>query len=152
MKQFLRSIWLTLQSIRVLLKVYALLTCIRLGLWLLPFEKLWKLLLRLGKLRQRSNSTAIDPKMYGRAAQKAIWAVNTSCKFTPGGAKCLTRALTVKVLLDRWNCPSDFKIGVIKNSADRLEAHAWIEMQGQVIIGQLSNLDRYTPMPPLPTY
>jgi Transglutaminase-like superfamily len=152
MKRLLEFLRLAPQNRSLLLKTYFLLTCIRLGLWLLPFEKLWKILLRLGQLQPQDKFAAADSNKYMQAVQKVLWAVNLSCKFTPGGAKCLTRALTTKVLLDRWHCPSNFRIGVLKNSADQLEAHAWIEVQGIVVIGQLQNLAQYTPMPPLPTY
>jgi Transglutaminase-like superfamily len=125
-----------------------LLTLIRLGLWLVPFEQLWKALVRLGQYRTKASSF---PLGIGPIVRRAIWAVNWSCKFTPGGAKCLARALTVKVLLDWNDCPADFKIGVAKNGDGKFEAHAWIEVEGTVVIGQLQNLEQFTPMPSLPT-
>jgi Transglutaminase-like superfamily len=132
-----------------LLKTYILLTLIRLGLWLVPFEQLWKALVRLGQYR--TPKAFSSPVRIWAVVQRAIWAVNWSCKLTPGGAKCLARALTVKVLLDRNYCAADFKIGVAKNGDGKFEAHAWIEVEGTVVIGQLQNLEQFTPMPSLPT-
>ncbi|NJM75618.1 MAG: lasso peptide biosynthesis B2 protein [Acaryochloridaceae cyanobacterium RU_4_10] len=146
MKWVLKFFRLSGRDRSFLIKTYVLLTLVRLGLWLFPFEKLWKALVRLGRYRNQNAPLRIGPIVH-----RAIWAVNWSSKLTPGGAKCLARALTVKVLLDRNQCPADFKIGVAKNSAGKFEAHAWIEVEGTVIIGQLQNLEQFTPMPSLPT-
>jgi hypothetical protein len=149
MKWVLKFLRLSGRDRSFLVKTYVLLTLVRLGLWLLPFEQLWKALVRLG--RYQNQPAPSSPLRIGPVVHRAIWAVNWSCKLTPGGAKCLARALTVKVLLDRNQCPADFKIGVAKNSNGKFEAHAWIEVEGTVIIGQLKNLEQFTPMPSLPT-
>jgi hypothetical protein len=82
--------------------------------------------------------------------QRVVWSVDVSCKLMPGTVKCLARALATKVLLTRRGYPCDLKIGVAKNSVAQLEAHAWIEVQGRVIIGQLQDLERFKPLPALP--
>lgn len=132
-----------------LIKTYVLLTLIRLGLWLVPFEQLWKASIRLG--RHHPQPAPSYPLGIGSVVQRVIWAVNWSCRLTPGGAKCLARALVAKVLLDRHRCSAEFKIGVAKNGTGTFEAHAWIEVEGRVVIGQLHNLEQFTPMPSLPT-
>jgi hypothetical protein len=135
----------------ILLRTYLLLTLVRLGLLLLPFERLWKGLVKLGKLPPSAAAVAKTKlKTEAQIVRQVVWAVNLSTRFSPGGAKCLARALTTKVLLDRRQCPSDFKIGVAKNELGELEAHAWIEFHNQVVMGQVSKLDQYTPMPSLP--
>ena len=45
----------------------------------------------------------------------------------PGGAKCLAKALTTQVLMERRGHQCEFKLGVAKNEQGELEAHAWIE-------------------------
>ncbi len=132
----------------MLFYTYTLLTSIRISLLLLPFERVWKGLIRLG---QAVPSVEAVPKTQLQTLRQVLWAVNLSTRFTPGGAKCLVRALTTKVLLDQRRCPIDFKIGVAKTDAGTLDAHAWIEFQGQVVIGQVSKLSEYTTMPSLPT-
>jgi hypothetical protein len=139
----------------ILLQSYLLLTLVRLGLWLLPFERLWKGLIKLGQLQIQPPiaillKPALKTKTEAQTVRQVIWAVNLSARFTPGGAKCLARALTTKVLLDQQRCPSDFKIGVAKDERGELEAHAWIEVQKQVVMGQVNKLAQYTPMPSLP--
>jgi Transglutaminase-like superfamily len=147
MKQILSFLKLNRSDRRTLFQSYLLLTLVRLGLWLLPFERLWKGLVKLGQLQSSSPAFL---KTEAQTVRQVIWAVNLSARFTPGGAKCLARALTTKVLLDRRQCPSEFKIGVAKNELGKLDAHAWIEVQNQVVMGQVSTLAQYTPMPSLP--
>lgn len=144
----LRNFWKLSPPDRIiLLQTYLLLTLIRLGLWLVPFERLWKLSLKLG---QRPAKAVLPAKTDVQIVRQIVWAVNLSARFTPGGAKCLARALTTKVLLDQRRCPSLFKIGVAKDASGGLDAHAWIEFQGHVVMGQVSKLSEYTSLPPLP--
>jgi Transglutaminase-like superfamily len=151
MKPLLRFLKLNRSDRGTLLQTYLLLTLIRLGLLLLPFERLWKGLVKLGQ-PQPSTTVVLKTEVKNEAqiVRQVIWAVNLSTRFSPGGAKCLARALTTKVLLDRRQCPCEFKIGVAKSEQGKLEAHAWIEVQNQVVMGQVNKLDQYTPMPSLP--
>jgi hypothetical protein len=41
---------------------------------------------------------------------------------------------------------SELKIGVAKNKDGKLDAHAWVESQGQVLIGNLHDLSRFEPL------
>lgn len=61
------------------------------------------------------------------------WAVNAVSIYLPGST-CLTRALTGYKLLA--NNDSQVKIGVGKGSKGEFEAHAWLEYDDQVIIGE----------------
>ncbi|NET30807.1 MAG: lasso peptide biosynthesis B2 protein [Cyanothece sp. SIO1E1] len=125
----------------LLVKAFILLGFVRLGLWLLPFRILLQLLTKIShticKLR------GLKPVSIG----KVIWAVNLSTRWIPGGAKCLARALTTQFFLQRSGYSSELRIGVAKDAIGKLEAHAWIEIQGQVVIGHLSDLSRYTTLP-----
>jgi hypothetical protein len=67
----------------------------------------------------------------------------------PGHVKCLARALTTKTLMKQHGYTAELRIGVMRSQAGQLEAHAWIEYQGEVIIGQLHNLVEFTPLPSL---
>jgi hypothetical protein len=131
-----------------LFKTYALLTGVRLGLWLLPFERLCRVLENLSRSRA-DKRIGVEGQRFVR---RAIWAVDASSKRMPGTVKCLARALTVKVLLNRARCDAKLVIGVAKNQFQKLEAHAWIEVQGRVVIGQLHDLERFTPLPTLPQF
>jgi hypothetical protein len=138
----LRNLLYTKPSDRILLFVtLILLTAIKFGLWILPFRYLFKLV------------TIITEGLNSKAANQVtlsqiIWAVNVITRYMPGGAKCLARALTTQVLMNWCGFKPEFRIGVAKSETG-LDAHAWIEYQGRIAIGNLSDLSRFIPLPSL---
>ncbi|MCP2732620.1 lasso peptide biosynthesis B2 protein [Limnofasciculus baicalensis] len=139
MKQLLNFLQMTWCNRKILITAFILLGLVRLGLWLLPFQRLQRLLVQIGNIHshsQNNNQTSIN---------KIIWAVETSSRYMPG-VKCLARALTTQTLMSRYGHSSELRIGVAKGESGKLEAHAWIESQGKVIIGYLAELSRFVPM------
>ena len=65
----------------------------------------------------------------------------------PGNVKCLARALTTEVLMNRSGYTPELRIGIAQSKTGKLEAHAWIESQGKVLIGQLEDLTRFQILP-----
>ena len=53
-------------------------------------------------------------------------------------------------LLSWHGVPSNLRIGVLKKSESELEAHAWVETEGRVLIGDLDDLSGYVQLPSLP--
>jgi len=110
---------------------------------LLPFRILLKILRKSNQvISQTQNTHQVD-------LGKIVWAVNIATRYTPGGAKCLARALTTQVLMNSYGDLVELRIGVAKGDGGKLEAHAWVEYQGRVAIGYLSDLSRYIPLPSL---
>ncbi len=125
-----------------LIKTLVLLIAIRLGLSLLRFNTLLKLVTKISQPDERSLSTS---KV---TVGKIVWAVNASTRYVPG-VKCLARALTTQVLMNQYGQSPELRIGVAKGETGKLEAHAWIEYQGWVVMGNLQDLSRYMPLPSL---
>lgn len=137
LRNFLR---LSPQQRGLFLKTFVLLTKVRLGLRFFSFQD----------LRQRlSQPTGLPQDVHGVKLGQIIWAVNISSRYMPGGAKCLAKALTTQTLMQTYGYPPELKIGVAKSDAGAFQAHAWIEYQGNVVMGQLDDLDIYTPLPSL---
>jgi hypothetical protein len=126
----------------LLLQAGCCLIVVRLGLWSLPFQTLQNLLFnRLSLvLKSAHHQVPID---------KIVWAVNTTSRYMPGQVKCLARALTTKIVMKQQGYTAELRIGVRRSQTGQLEAHAWIEYQGEVIIGQLHHLVEFTPLPSL---
>ncbi len=125
----------------LLISTFVLLGLVRLGLWLLPFGT-WR------RLIASASRTSHKPQSVGKTDQgKIVWAVNVASRYMPGGTKCLARALTAQVLMSRYGYSPELRIGVAKGKGGQFEAHAWVECQGEVAIGYLGNLSRFTPMP-----
>jgi hypothetical protein len=139
--KLLRKLW-NLRNVNFyfLFITYFLLGAIRLGLLLLEFRILLKIVNKL--------STINLPLPNARLGQ-IIWGVNVATRYMPGGAKCLARALTTQILMSHSGFAPELCIGVAKAESGELEAHAWIKYQGYVVIGYLPNLPRYIQLPSL---
>ena len=58
---------------------------------------------------------------------------------------CLVQAVAAEAMLIRAGHPCELRIGAAKNGPNELIAHAWLESEGRVLIGDFE-LDRYTPL------
>jgi hypothetical protein len=125
---------------------FILLGAIRLGLFFLAFRNLLKLLQKINKQNIRFPFEIQKSQIY---VGKIVWAVNVATRYMPGETKCLARALTTQFLMNRYHYSSELRIGVAKEQGGQLEAHAWIEYEGRVAIGNLPDLSRFIPLPSL---
>jgi len=127
----------------LLIQSALLLSIVRIGLWLLPFQTLRCLLAHISRTPQA-------PVQEGGHAgiQQIVWAVALTSRYMPA-ATCLTQALATQVLLKRRGHPACLRIGVARSDAGAFQAHAWVECQGKIVIGGIQARARYTPLPPL---
>lgn len=125
----------TLREFPILWRAAALVCAVRLGLWVVPFARLRGLVVFLAHPGSRNAGHY--------SAEQLSWAVRAVSRYVPR-ATCLTQALVLHILLRREGLPSRIRIGVSKD-AGHFEAHAWVESQDRVVIGD-SGLQRYTPM------
>jgi hypothetical protein len=121
----------------ILVKAFFLLIIIRLGLWFLPFRTLQKTIERLFHSPTTSHEPSLPP-------EKFSWAVVAVSPYVPS-ATCLAQALTLQSLLSREGIHSDLEIGVARDDVAGIAAHAWLEVEGQVVIGG-EGMERYTRM------
>lgn len=125
---------------RLLIESALLLVAIRLGLWLLPFQTLRRLLAKV--TQSPLELRAADQGFIDRVA----WAVAVTSRYMPGAPSCLPRALMAQALLARRGYPACLRIGVARSKGRQLQAHAWVEIQGRMVIGGLDDLLLYTPL------
>ena len=140
MKYLRHGFKLSTSDRHLLIQSFILLSFVRIGLGILPFKTLRKLLIRISHsdLEETSQNLTHTPN-------KIIWAVNLVSRYMPG-VKCLAKALTTQVIMSQNGYLSQLKIGVVKGKKGQLEAHAWVEYQGIIVMGDLSDLERYTPL------
>jgi hypothetical protein len=79
---------------------------------------------------------------------RRLWAVNAVGRRLFSNGPCLPQALVAHVYLRRAGLPADLRIGTRKDAAGAVEAHAWVESSGHVLMGDLPDLDSYTPLAP----
>jgi hypothetical protein len=138
MKRLRKFLSLSSSDRNLLVQTAVLLSGIRLGLRFVSFPTLRRILDKISKTAPNSTQA------YQSTLNRVVWAVDIVSKYMPGGVKCLARALTTQVLLARRGYLVQLHIGVAKDEAGQLEAHAWIESQDRVVIGDLKDLGRFT--------
>lgn len=106
----------------LLLRVWALVFVVRLALWMLPFERLRAMIAR----------APAGPASF--PVERLAWSVDVASVYVPR-ASCLVRALAGQYLLRRNGYACEVKIGVLKKAKAGLQAHAWLETGGRVLLG-----------------
>jgi hypothetical protein len=127
---------------RLLLKTAILLALTRVALSVCSFQTLLTLVSRLSVPPPNADGAmTID---------RVPWAVNKASHWVPGARHCLTQALAAKLLFARRGLLTQLRIGVAKDQAGRLKAHAWLQCDGAAILGVPdSGLDEYRLLPHL---
>jgi hypothetical protein len=123
---------------QLVFRVFLILGLIRLGMWVLPFRVLQR---SLQQFFPCPTNTILSPAQKLSANHVSL-AVKSVSRYVPS-ATCLAQALAVQSLLSRGGIHSDLVLGVARDDASRIAAHAWVEIEGIVIIGGLET-DRYT--------
>ena len=135
----------------LLVEAGLLVVFVRLGLWLLPFRVMRRVSQGLGTwglglgARGAKSGAARRPVL---APERIAWAVSVVSHYIPC-ATCLTLALACQALLGRRGYPAQLRIGVARCAHGRMQAHAWVEVDGRAIIGDDQNLARYAVLPPI---
>lgn len=138
MRRILRFLRLPLADQCFLIKVMLLVWAVRIMLWLLPFRKVRDLLTRF------SGTAGSELTGAQSAIDRIAWAVTAGSHFVPA-ATCLTQALATKILLRRCGYHASVHIGVTRTDAGKLQAHAWVESNGKIVIGgSEASLKRFT--------
>jgi hypothetical protein len=124
---------------RLMVKAAFLLGAIRLGLWLLPYKTLRRVLALLAR-------APVD--LYGTersSVDRLAWAVTKASSRVPR-ATCLTQALAAQVLLTWHGHPANLRVGIARGEDGKLQGHAWLDSRGRVVVGG-GELSRYTRLP-----
>ena len=121
---------------KLLHQSYLLVLIIRICLWFVPYKKLSDWL-------SRFNSNNLNEDVNWEIIKEVTHSVKSVSRFVPR-ATCLTQALAVKTLLDWRGQNSKLQIGVARDENQKFQAHAWIEVEGRVIIGGIADLNRYS--------
>jgi HAMP domain-containing protein len=138
--RFRRFFALPAERKRAFLTAIAMLVGVRIALWAATVEQVESSARRFAR---RTPDTR--PPTPG-SADRVSWAVGSAARFVPG-ASCLAQAIAAEALLIRAGHPAEIRLGVAKDGRGRIEAHAWVEVSGRVILGD-GDLKRYVPLEP----
>ena len=116
---------------RLLMEALALHVCVALLLRVVRFGTLTRWL-GAGVHRAEPEGPSSDA-----ASRRVVWAVRQVSAACPLGRTCLTEALTADALLRRAGCVATLRYGVAmdETGGDRVAAHAWLERDGDVLMG-----------------
>ena len=92
---------------------------------------------RLMRAHRTSPPRRADPSSVGPSSEEICRAVAIAARSVPG-ATCLVKAQVGSAMLNRFGYFAEIKIGVWKKSS-HLEAHAWVECKGLVVLGATRN-------------
>jgi hypothetical protein len=119
---------------RLLYRAAVVVALFRAGLSILPFR--W--------VRALAERPRPRPRAPRATPDELAWSVGVSGRRI--GSTCLTEALALQALLLREGHEATLRLGVAKTEAGALEAHAWLESRGRVLIGGPESA-RFTPLP-----
>jgi hypothetical protein len=86
----------------------------------------------LGCVRRPRAASAPPQPWPGERLRRLAWLVDAAADRQPVTVRCLTRSIALAWMLRRRGLNPDVRIGV-RRREDRLEAHAWVECQGEVL-------------------
>lgn len=109
-----------------------LLVFVRIGLRATSYARLRAWLERVALMRSPRQSSVAD----------VIWAVSAAGRRITG-TTCLAEALAVYTMLRRRGHEPLLRIGVRQSDRSLLEAHAWVECGGHIVMGEVPELAGY---------
>lgn len=121
---------------RLLLEAWRWLVEARVVLWLLPFRRVQQ---RFDVERVAARGAPVRDAAGPDAVAEAV---RRARRLVPA-ASCLPQALAARSMLARRGVASDLHIGVGKDEGGHLQAHAWVEVGGRVVVGDLPDLARF---------
>lgn len=123
---------------RLAIESIVLVAWVRVGLWLMPLRTVERVCAYFGRRSRSGRERAAGTREIAAAARLAG-------RYVPG-ATCLVVALAAQILLGRHGHAGQVHIGVALDEKRELRAHAWVESQGEVLIGGAEERAGYTPM------
>lgn len=115
---------------RLYLGVFCLSGIVRVVILLLPFR--W-IAGRLGS-RGMESAPAVD-RTHLKYAQIIGHVIAAASRYTPWESRCLVQAVTAKIMLRRYRISNTLYLGIKKDQAKILVAHAWLRVGPHFITG-----------------
>ncbi|MEE9383025.1 MAG: lasso peptide biosynthesis B2 protein [Nannocystaceae bacterium] len=82
---------------------------------------------------------------------RIVWAVDGVSRRFSHHLRCLPRALAVQQMIRRRGGDASVRLGVAPAPTGGFRAHAWVELDGKVVIGRLPDLDTFAAIDHWPT-
>ncbi len=126
----------------LLLRALSLVAATRLGLWVLPYRTVHRL------VESRNEAVPVTIQEGATYQRRVVAAVESVGRRLLGDKPCLTQALVAQRLLRQGGYETSLHLGVTKDGQTLL-AHAWLEREGYVVIGGGHSQVQYAPLTPV---
>jgi hypothetical protein len=113
---------------------------VEVGLRCLVLQKLLQIIQRPGNATTGSTEQG-EPRV---VPERVAYCVGLAAR-VHWSATCLKKSLVLYALLMRWGFEARLLIGAARGTRGQLDAHAWLECQGKVLLGETA-LGQYTPL------
>jgi len=120
----------------LLIQALVLLAFVAVGLRIFPWLSLQKFLLKIARWYSSFKISRVPSAIH------IGWAVHAASRSIPN-ATCLPQALVAQYLFVRDGYPVNLQIGVAKGKNGKLQAHAWVTRDKQIIFGKIREFDDY---------
>ena len=138
MKRLRKLFALRSEDQKRLLQTGLLLVAIKLALQGLPTPISLRMFERWKKAKTRLHPSRGNP------LSQVTEDVEAASRHVPWGSSCLIQAIAVSVLLARRGMETQLRIGVAHETAGQFIAHAWVESQGRILVGNRKDLHTYS--------
>ena len=94
----------------------------------------------------RPTTTTMDRQ---EAEHLMSWALDVAGRYLPWRPSCLHRAIAGRALMQSLGHDATLRIGVGRDERRQFIAHAWLECDGRILIGDGPEMETLTAMPPV---
>lgn len=136
-------IHLSIRQKLIFLHSVILISLIRVLLTFLPFKKV------RGYLQRFSTNKEFQLFAPNYTPNEIAWGMKLASRYLLRKKPCFVQALALWSLFQRRNYPAELRIGVRKKRNEGLQAHAWVECNGQIAIGWIPEMGEFIPFPEL---
>ena len=145
-RAFSRFIALDRSQRRLVIEAAALVTLVGTAMSAGGFARARPLLERCARTRKASRTFAPGENLRTSVEPSTVaWAVTAAVSRFPFWHTCLVKALVTDLMLRRRGMASSIFVGVRRSQiAASIDAHAWVESGGAVVIGALDDLSDFT--------
>lgn len=95
------------------------------------------------QLRKRHNSTDFPPSIF---TSGICMAIERAARIIPK-TSCLIRAFAAAAMLTKRGYDTELHIGICRGNHGKIDIHAWLTMDGQILTGMLPDLHDFQEFP-----
>jgi hypothetical protein len=90
---------------------------------------------QMKNVQEQINHTACPAPQVADWIARVTWAIPRAAKFVPWRSDCLVQAQAGHNWLSRQNIQSTFELGARKLPNGKMDAHAWLICEGEIVTG-----------------